>query len=353
VLEISALFAYLGRQLGRVFSTAFSWATTVLFGRVPKDKQLLLSVMAAASLVWPIVLAGVAVPSFATFLLGFVTVPDRFVPYVRPVLLAIALALPLVVGGVASRLPAARERPHGAALLRTILGGYPNAAALFVVLVWMMLVAPAGRIRALTKRWDSAHVALAIEPGGYSIVVRDLERALDLAGIDVRVRRAPWPYEVPGKVLALFGGAGVRALVPTKLAELVRPDLEVVVHPMDLAIQGRKRPLARARAALVRELTFTRAHQTWTAEAQRLEDQLAAAARGQTDLDAVAKRVEIADLDYEEWEILYRLLLQVRLRLSPVETDALDSDAEPVPTLRRRLDGLVAAFRALWPRRAA
>ena len=89
MLELTALFAYLGRQVGRIISTAFSWATIVLFGQVPKDKQLVLSLMAAGSLIWPVVAVGVLVPSFATFLLGFVTVPAWANVYVRPVLIVI------------------------------------------------------------------------------------------------------------------------------------------------------------------------------------------------------------------------------------------------------------------------
>lgn len=60
MLPLGALFAFIGRQVGRVLSLAFAWATTALFGRVPESKQFLLSAMAGAALAWPIVLAGVA-----------------------------------------------------------------------------------------------------------------------------------------------------------------------------------------------------------------------------------------------------------------------------------------------------
>jgi hypothetical protein len=207
-----------------------------------------------------------------------------------------------------------------------------------------------GRLRAIAKRWESAHVPLAIAPDAYAAVVRDLERALSGAGIAARARRAPWPYELPGKALALFGGPGVRALVPRDLTMLVRPDLEIVIHPTDLAFQGRQRAVARARAALVRELTFTQAYQTWTKEAQRLEDELARASRGEADLGAIGRALEVVDVDFEEWEILYRLWLQVRLRRTPLASDALVAE-EPLPALSRPAAALVAAFRRVWPLR--
>ncbi|MEA2661266.1 MAG: hypothetical protein QOH08_838 [Chloroflexota bacterium] len=349
MLPIGAVFAFIGRQLGRILSLAFSWATMALFGRVPEDRQLFLSLMAAASLVWPVMLAGIAVPSIATFLLAFVTIPEWADPWVRPVMLGLAILLPLAVGFLSTKLT--NDQPAGAERVREILRGFPYAAGLFVVLLWMMILAPLTNIRAMLRRWESDHVAIAVQPGGYDTVVRDLRDALARARVDVSMRRAGWAYELPGRVLALLGGSRVAALVPEKLAVLYNSGVEVVIHPMDLAIRGKKGPLSRARAAIARELTFTRAYQTWTREAQQIEDALARAARGEGDLDAIARRIADTELDFEQWEILYRLLLQVRLRTSPLETDAIVPDEEPIPPIARRLAGLLAAFRSLWPRR--
>jgi hypothetical protein len=259
-------------------------------------------------------------------------------------LLALAIVLPLVNGALSARLPDEGMRPKERALATTILRGYPNSLALFVVLIWMMVVAPVGQIRALLRRWESAHVPIAVKPGGYDTVVQDLAGALDRAGIQVTRRRAHWAYELPGKVLAVLGGDTVRALVPVELAELVGNGFEMTLHPMDLSLLGRKKTLSHARAAIVRELTFTEAYQTWSKEAQQLEDRLVKAARGEDDLDAIGKEIKERDLAYEEWEILYRLLLQVKLRVSLTDTDAMESGDEAKPPLRERV---VAAARVL------
>jgi len=344
VLEIGFIFAFIGRQLGRVLTLAFNWATVLLFGRVPQDRQLYLSGMALTALLWPIVLAGIAFPSFATFLLGFLTVPDWATLWVRLLMLALAILLPLANGALSARLPEKGMRPRGRALVTTILRGYPNSVALFVVLIWMMVVAPLGQIRALFKRWEAGHVPIAVKPAGYDVVVQDLAGALERADIHVTRKRAHWAYELPGKVLAVLGGETVRALVPAQLAELVGDGFEMTLHPMDLSLVGRKRTLAHARAAIVRELTFTEAYQTWSKEAQAIEDRLINAARGEDDLDAIGVELNERDFDFEEWEILYRLLLQVRLRISATGTDALETATEPKPALRERV---AAAARVL------
>src|SRR2546426_11170043 len=72
---IQALLAFLTRSAGKILNTAFGWATVMLFGQVPQERQIYLSVIAFGSLAWIVAVAGVLEPSVATFLIAFVTVP--------------------------------------------------------------------------------------------------------------------------------------------------------------------------------------------------------------------------------------------------------------------------------------
>ena len=342
MLEIGALFAFISRQIGRLVQLAFSWATLVLFGQVAKDKQLFLSLMALFALIWPIAALGVLLPSVSTFLLGLVTVPDWATLWVRIGMLVLAALSPLAVGFLAIKLR--DDRPKGLAFVRALFAGYPNALALAVVLLWLMIVTPITKVITLIKRHDSAHVPISVKPGGYETVVDDLRAALERAGLEVRHTFAPWPLTLPGRILALVGGAGVRALVPTHLSQLRSRDFVMTVHPMDLALSGKTRALARARAALVRELTFTEAYQTWTKESHEIEDALARAAEGEADLRTIGARLEEADVPFEEWELLYRMLMQVRLRRAKVNGG--DSMKVESPGLWDRIEAAVAALTA-------
>lgn len=347
MLPLGALFAYATRQLGRVLSMAFSWATMTLFGRVPERKQLILSVMAIASLVWPVALAGVLVPSIATFLLAFVTIPEWLDVWVRPVMIFLAVALPALVGVLSRYLTDEKSGP----LWRSVLQGYPTSLGLFVVLLWMLALAPAVKLQAVLRRWSSAHVAISVKPNGYEKVVDDVVASLGRASLFVHARQAGRAYELPGRILAVLGGPRVRALVPRHLVKLVRSDLVIVVHPMDLSMRGAKRTVHRAQAALTRDLTFTEAYQTWSKESQQLEDRLARAAKGEDDLGEIGRAISALAIDHEQWEVLYRLYLQVRLRTSPVESDALIPEEDGVPPIAQRISGIRRAFRALWPPR--
>ncbi|CAN5139569.1 hypothetical protein BH18CHL2_BH18CHL2_06990 [soil metagenome] len=347
MLPLGGLFAFLARQLGRVLNMAFAWATTALFGQVPRDKALVVSGMALGSLLWPVVLAAVAIPSVATFMLAFVTLPEWLEPWVRPVMLALAVLLPLGVGVLGSRLES--QPPSGAGIARAAFRGFPTAAGLFIVLLWMLVLAPIEKLRAILRRWESAHVPIAVKPRGYDTVARDLADALRRAGIETEACRAGWPFEVPGRVLAVLGGERVRRLVPEKLLVLHGKDVQIVIHPADLSLQGKRKPLARSRAAIARELTFTEANQTWSKEAQQIEDALVAASQGRADLGEIGRRIESAELEYEEWGVLYRLLMQVRLRTSDVGTDAVVAEREPAQPLGARLAALLRALAAFLP----
>jgi len=343
MLPLGAVFAFVGRQVGRLVQLAFNWATLMLFGQVAKDKQLFLSLMALLALVWPVTIAGVAIPSVATFLLGFVTVPEWANLWVRLAMLALALIAPLGVGFLAMKLR--DQPPTGLVFVRGLLAGYPNAIAIAVVLVWLMIVAPVMKVVAIARRHESAHIPVAVKPGGYDVVVDDLRAALERAGLHVQHAFAPWPLTLPGRILALVGGAGVRALVPQHLSELRGAEFVMTVHPMDLSLTGKKRALARAQAALVRELTFTEAYQTWSKESHEIEDGLMRAANGEADHRAIARRLDEIDIPHEEWEILYRMLLQVRLRRSKV-AGADDPTANGSPGFWDRIEAAVAALTA-------
>jgi hypothetical protein len=265
---------------------------------------------------------------------------------VRIAMLVIAVAAPLGVGVLAIKLRDAA--PRGLALVRAMLAGYPNALAIAVVLVWLMVITPFSKLHSIMRRHDSAHVPISVKPGGYDTVVDDLRAALERAGIEVRHSFAPWPFALPGRILALAGGAGVRALVPRHLSQLSARDFAMTVHPMDLALSGKTRALARARSALVRELAFTEAYQTWSKEAHDIEDELLEGTKGKTDLMAVGRRLDTGDLAFEEWEILYRMLLQVRVRRAKIiggDEVALETNGTHVG-IRDRIEAAIAALTA-------
>jgi hypothetical protein len=319
VALFAPLLAFIGRQVGRLVQMAFGWATTLLFGRVPQRKQLLLAAVALGSILWVITLVGVLLPDVGAWLIAFVPAPDFIAEdWIRIAMLILAIVLPLAVGAGGMMLMDAADRPKGVGgKVVQVLRGYPYAAVLSLVILFLLVVAPIFKVRTIIKRWEDAHIPIVIKPDGYERVADELEAAVDGAGLELTRARAPRVLEAPSRLLATVGGASVRRLVPDQIVMLRAKDLEVTIHPSDVAVTGSKESVARARAAVANRLTKTEAYLTASKEAQEVEDALRALRdtrdhdRARAAFEQLDARLARLTVPYEEWEVLYRQRLQV------------------------------------------
>jgi hypothetical protein len=373
VAFLAAVFGFIGRFAGRVLTTTLGWASTLLFGRVPQERQIVLALVTFGSIVWAALFIGVLLPEVGAFLVAAVPAPEIIdLGWIRLAMLAGALILPAVVGIASLFVLAPADRPRGRALVEQVVRGYPLCAALAITLV---ILAGVGIVRFIHHRaigWVDAHVPIVVHPGGYDRVVADLERALDDAGLAVDRRPAPLPLALPGRMLGRISGPGIRSLVPDRLVDLVGPGLEIGLYPSDISIGGKKILVARARAAIATRLTATAASMTTSAEAQTVEAKLEALTAPRTaggqpgndtpdlrttraTLEAIDDELAILNVAHDEWEILYRQRLQVERDLLAGELpgSVLPSDANATAARRpsrraegplgKRLEGLVAA----------
>ena len=336
---LATLFGMLGRFAGKLLTTTLGWASILLFGRVPQDRQVVLALVTFGSVVWAVVVLGVVLPYVGAFLLAAVPAPALIGESVlRLAMLVAALLLPAVVGAATIFVVEPARRPKGRAIPEQILRGYLLSPALAITLILLALVGVARFVHHLALRWSDAHIPIVVRPGGYDRVLVDLERALDDAGLDVERHVAPALLALPGRMLGGIAGPGIRSLVPDRLTELRGRGIEVGLYPSDIAIAGDKLSVARARAAIASRLTATAASMTTSAEAQEIEARLerlsaARVAGGTPGVDARAAaqgaaatgssldpRAELRSIDsalavltvpHDEWEVLYRERLQV------------------------------------------
>ena len=62
-----SIFGVLGRFAGDLLTSALSWASSLLFGRVPRSHQIFLVLMMAGSFLWLLVGLGLLVPGIASW----------------------------------------------------------------------------------------------------------------------------------------------------------------------------------------------------------------------------------------------------------------------------------------------
>jgi hypothetical protein len=323
---VQALLALLTKQIGRIFNTAFGWAITLLFGQVPERRKVFLSGIGLGAVLWLVVAIGVVVPAAGAFLLAFVPLPESVnEEWVRLGMLAAAILLPLVLGAVALLVVEPDDRPRGVgAKVKAILKGYPLTIGLALTLLIMLLVAPVLKAQDVLRRWISRHIPVVIEGKDYREVVRQVQSVLRQSGLETSPERASWLLRLPTRVITFFAGGWIEDLVSEELTVFKSPKIEVLVHPSDLVVRGREHDAIRAQAELTEHLVFIPAYQTWTKEAQQLEDELSRLWRAIRDehsiispddafatLAEIERRLRETQVSFEEWEVLFRQKLLV------------------------------------------
>jgi hypothetical protein len=345
---LAALVAFGSRFATKVLTTALGWASTLLFGRVPGSRQIMLLGITFGSVIWIVMLIGLIVPDVGTFLLLLIPSQD-YVPQsvIRLLMLAGVIIAPGVVGGMTLLLETDKKRT-ARGVIEAIARGYPLTLLLSVLLVFLALLAIWRKATSLVRRWNDAHVPMVVDPGAYEQVAHDLDEALSASGLDLAAGDAPASMSTPAKWLTAVAGRGSSSLVPDRMVRLRGPNLDILIYPMDVLISGKSRDVVRARAAIASRLTTAAAHLTVSAEAQGIEDRLRALAIGKPGGEqpppfdeAVAAEFKAIDGDlarievpYEEWEVLYRQRLQVErdLRAGAMAGEALLGTDTPEPT---------------------
>jgi len=326
---VQALLAMVFRSAGKLLNTAFGWATVLLFGRVPEDRQIYLSAVAFGSVLWLIALVGVAFPAIGSFLVAFVSPPEWVKPWIRLAMLVAVVVIPALVGWLSTRMVEPKDRPS---TLRAIGRGYPYTIGLALTLLVMTIFAPVMKVRDLLRRRTTEHIPVIIPPEHYAVVVDEVRRALEAGGTRTTPRTAPWMLRAPTKILTWFAGRSLRGISDVPLQRLVAEKIEVLLHPSDLVLSGRAPDAAHARSVLAERLTVTHAYMTWTKEANELEDTLRRAwadlaAHHATDaadrLSAVERKLHTLTVPYEEWEVLFRQLLLAQRELLARDAEAL------------------------------
>ncbi len=317
MLIFEAIFTLLRRSLGSVLKAMFGWATLALFGEVREKESKFLTVVVAAAAVWPLLLVGTVFPRQAALVLAVLPVPEGAPEEIlRGVWIALTLLIPLGVGWALSRRNAAAEkRPWW----KSLLLGFPTTLGIGLGFLFVCVAVPARKVSALASGRKEEHVAMAIAPEDYTKTVAGLRDALRRGGILLERREPPWSTRALGKLLHVFAGAILKAYQPEKLEYMCADEIEMTFYPNGVRLYGSEAMTARAHALLAESATDTPAMLCMTPEGQEIEHRIKALwkrrrdpnARLDADVQATAREMTETTLGFQEWETLYRQLLQV------------------------------------------
>ena len=326
---VQAIFAFISRSLGRIFSALFDWAVVALFGRVGGARKTALSVLMAAAAAWPLLLLGIVAPQVATFVLAFVPLAGSVSTTVaRMIWIALAVLVPVGIGVAVWMQAAPEKRPSSAP--RAILRGFPITLGLATAFAVLLVTVPVLRIVSGLRGRRDVHMPLVTTQESYAHAAGLVAGALQRHGFDVTAAPPPWWMALPSRILLRLGRGAFEGYVLEKTAYFRGAALEVALYPNALLLRGTETDTARAQALVVEAVTgHPDMFQTFAPGAQDLERQIQrvwAALRREPEahveaasllsrVDDIAAQMAREPLPFDEWQVLYRQVLQLERAL--------------------------------------
>ncbi len=309
-------------------SFALGWATALFFGQVPGREGRILSVVSLVAAAWVILIVGFAIPILGGALLEALGVIERNFDVETIHYVGLVAAVVLTPPAIAAMVVWAEfhdERSVGT-WLRLLPMSYPSTFMLGLSVLEMVALTPI----LLFQRWRAKRKLIQIplvmkEGTDDDDLIEAVGQALKTLDItDVKASELTGYRAWPMRAFAFAAEHLLGAVVRGKPIRIQADELELYAYATNVSVLGREDDAYRVRAAVERELAFCDAYLTWNDEAQEFEDELMRAhesANGDIDglrrrLDEVQQRMDTASLNSEEWNILYRLRLQVEQSVS-------------------------------------
>jgi hypothetical protein len=321
---LQAIVSFIGRTMGKILSALLDWAVVALFGRVAGRRQLGLQALMAVAAAWPLLLVGVVAPKAALFLFAFVPLSGSIDPgLVRKIWIALAALVPVAVGvTVGLHAPAGRRE----ARLLSVLRGFPITAGLAAAFVILLLTVPVLRIASALRGSQDTYAPLVTTAESYPVAARLVAATLGRFGIEIAPAEPPWWSALPSKILQRMSRGSFTGYVAERSAYFRNHDLEVVLYPNALLLRGPIRETARAHMLSVEALTGQPdIFQTIAPAAQEIERQIQSvwsvvrlnpsahenASSLLVRLDEITLEMARQALPFEEWQVVYRQVLQL------------------------------------------
>ena len=351
---LQALISYLTKSAGKALNAIFGWAVIALFGQTSQKEQTVLSAVVAAAAAWPLLVLGVIVPKVALLVLAFVPLA-KSVPslWLRIVWIALAVLVPTLVGTAVAKRGLRESLPQSRFM--KFLSGFRITLGLAAAFLLMLIVAPILRIATVLRRREVVRVPALMDRGATAEAMAALAGALERHGLALKRARAPWHMTAPSKIMIKIGGAAFAHMAGDHVEYRANERLAVAVLPNETILRGEPEAVGRAHA-LCAEVYGPRAVlQTFAADSRALEQQIKRvwsiyreqprahreAAPLRARVSEIAAGLSQKNLPWDEWQTVYRMLLQLdrALRGEQALLDSAGQEEKPMDEKKVALPG--------------
>jgi hypothetical protein len=308
--------------LGRAASFGLGWATSRFFGQIPGEKGRTVSTASALALGWFVGLSAAAVPLVLGIALERAGALElawwQLGRREAAIVLGTLIAVPPIVTLLGEVSMFHRDRSVRR-WLTELPGSYPVALSLGAAVLLMVVFTPFVAVRRMLEGRRMLHIPILVRDGRVAELLADIEAWLQDLGYDVRRTPLTGPTSWPMRIIRYASARLLRSSAPGGPTVLRSGPLEVVISPTDVTVVAPDPDANKVRAAIHKRLALSQAFLTWSEESQRFEEELMAI-QGRQDatledvtkaVGALQERIDAAHIQSDEWDVLYRLRLQV------------------------------------------
>ena len=348
----SVLLSFIGKKIGTIIQAIFGWSVTALFGRLPKKKQMAVTVALILSIAWPIFLLGLFLPGVSGWLLAILPLEKWLgATVLRIVWAALAFFAPPIVGLLTHWAAPSTKTTTAKALL----WGYPLALGYFLSFLLTVVTVPIVKVASILKGWTDTHVYVQPRTGQYDDVVGELCEACARAGLMPEVSEPPTRMMLATKALKKLAKGMVSPIVAEEIKVIRAKNLEMYLYPADLLIRGKEQEVAMVRAMMMRTDIDADAYLVGSEKAQCIQDELGrlidvirsheqaaehAGKMATSRLIAIWHEMNEAKLPFEEWVLLESIARRVERRLverhAGIGTLPLDQQEDGLPEVAKQ-----------------
>jgi hypothetical protein len=324
---LAAPFFVIGQALSRAASFVLGWATSLFFGQIPGGKERVVSMISAIALAWFLLTyvgGPVAIAVAILDRIGVIRLADARIDAAQ--IQAAALGI-LVLPPLIALLAEISSLTEGFSVQRwasRIPTSYPVAISLGASILLMLLIGPAILLLRRRRGLRTHHVPVLVMDGQFDELLADIASQLETTTKEkAEVHALGGAWALPMHAVRYAGARLFGSTVTTAPMVVRAADVEVAAFATDVNVTAPEDEAYRLRAELYKRLGIGRTHLTWSAKPQALEKRLAqlriddrSIASRLRDLDELESEIDRAPIGSDEWNVLYRIVLQMRVELT-------------------------------------
>ena len=313
------------RALGKATTFSLGWATSLFFGQIPGGKERVVSMLSAVALAWLLVSyvgGGVTAVGLLLSAAGRAAPNEDTLDRVQVIALGIVLLPPLLTY-IGQKADLSEEFSLRRWLL-TLHTSYPIALSLGASVLLMLIIGPIVLLRRRRAGLRTHHIPVLVPEGRFGDLVDDIIDELGtVAGRPAVAGDLAGLWAVPMHTMRYAAKRLLGSVVRDRPVIVVAGRYEVTAHATDVNVTAPVKDAYWLRARLYKRVALGRMYLTWSADTQAFEERLwkvhldsgATNAERLKRLERLEHDIDRAAIGSDEWNVLYRIVLQQRSEL--------------------------------------